>query len=87
MSYKTSPLAQDMERAQEMYANEVAVKVSTIIEAKYPLIKNQVEFVNGKNYYVQEPSNVDTQNAFYIGRLHSSLITCVRCFAVDGTLI
>jgi hypothetical protein len=43
--------------------------------------------VDGKNFRVQEPSDIDLQNAMYNGWLHASLITGVLCFSVDGTLI
>jgi hypothetical protein len=57
------------------------------IEAKYPRIRGRFGFVDGKNYHVQEPSNADLQNAMYNGWLHSTFITGVLCFGVDGTLI
>ncbi|KUF99515.1 Crossover junction endonuclease [Phytophthora nicotianae] len=44
-------------------------------------------FVDGKNYRVQEPSDVDLQNAHYNGWLHSVLITGTLCYGCDGTLI
>ena len=43
--------------------------------------------MDGKNYRVQEPSNVDLQNAMYNGWLHTVFLTGVLCFGVDGTII
>lgn len=43
------------------------------IEAKYPNIKGRFGFVDGKNFSVQKPSDVDTQNALYNGWLHAVL--------------
>jgi hypothetical protein len=57
------------------------------ITAKYPLITNRFGFVDGKNFHVMEPSNVDTQNAMYNGWLHSVLVTGVICVGVDGCII
>jgi hypothetical protein len=44
-------------------------------------------FVDGKNYAVETPSDADKQNAYYNGWLHSTLVTGVLCFGVDGTII
>lgn len=57
------------------------------IKAKYPAVKKSFGFVDGKNYKVQEPREIDLQNALYNGWLHSALITGVLCFGVDGTII
>ena len=54
------------------------------IKKIYPIIKGRFGFVDGKNYRVQEPSDVDRQNAHYNGWLHAVLITGVLCF---GTFI
>ena len=51
------------------------------------LIHNRFSFVDGKNYRVQEPTDIDIQNAMYNGWLHSVLVTGVLCFGVDGCLI
>ena len=57
------------------------------VEAKYPLLKGKFGFVDGKNFRVQKPSDIDLQNAQYNGWLHATLITGVLCFGVDGCLI
>ena len=57
------------------------------MEAKYPLLKEKFGFVDGKNFRVQKPSDIDLQNAQYNGWLHATLITGVLCFGVDGCLI
>ena len=59
----------------------------TLVEAKEPLVKNRFGFIDGKNYKVQKPSDSDTQNAYYNGWLHSTLVTNCLCFGVDGTII
>ena len=57
------------------------------VEDKFPRIIGRFGFIDGKNLKVQEPSEIDLQNAMYNGWLHSTLITGVLCFGVDGTLI
>ncbi|KAH9181972.1 hypothetical protein AeNC1_016051, partial [Aphanomyces euteiches] len=44
-------------------------------------------FLDGKNYGVQEPSSRDIQNAYYNGWLHSTFVTGVLLYGVDGTLV
>ena len=53
----------------------------------FPLVPNRFGYVDGKNLPVQEPSDVDLQNAMYNGWLHCVLVTGVLCFGCDGTLI
>jgi hypothetical protein len=48
---------------------------------------NRFGFVDGKNYSVESPTDVDKQNAFYNGWLHSTLVTGVLCFGANGTII
>jgi hypothetical protein len=62
-------------------------KWGKLVERKYPDVKGRFGFVDGKNFHVQKPSNIDHQNACYNGWLHATLITGVLCFGVDGTLI
>ncbi|KAJ3242382.1 hypothetical protein HDU77_010777, partial [Chytriomyces hyalinus] len=57
------------------------------IEEKEPLVTNKFGFIDGKNYPVQEPSNIDRQNAMYNGWLHCVLVTGVLCFGADGCII
>ncbi|KAG9408330.1 hypothetical protein AC1031_021571 [Aphanomyces cochlioides] len=44
-------------------------------------------FLDGKNYDVQEPTSSDIQNAYYNGWLHSTYVTGVLLYGVDGTLV
>ncbi|ETN03941.1 hypothetical protein PPTG_15256 [Phytophthora nicotianae INRA-310] len=60
---------------------------SKAVQAHEPLVSGVWGFVDGKNYRVQEPSDVDLQNAHYNGWLHSVLITGTLCYGCDGTLI
>jgi hypothetical protein len=60
---------------------------SVLLEEKEPLVVFKFGFVDGKNYGVQTPSDVDLQNACYNGWLHATLITGVLCFGVDGCII
>jgi hypothetical protein len=53
----------------------------------FPLVSNRFGYVDGKNLPVQEPTDVDLQNAMYNGWLHCVLVTGVLCFGCDGTLI
>ena len=81
-SLKEEPLAKirwPTKRQQREWAN--------LVQSQYSWIINRFGFVDGKNFRVQEPSDVDLQNAMYNGWLHSALITGVLCFGVDGTLI
>lgn len=55
--------------------------------AHFPLVPNRFGYVDGKNLHVQEPSDVDLQNAMYNGWLHCVFVTGVLCFGCDGTLI
>jgi len=55
--------------------------------AYFPLVPNRFGYVDGKNLPVQEPSEIDLQNAMYNGWLHCALVTGVLCFGCDGTLI
>lgn len=55
--------------------------------AYFPLVPNRFGYVDGKNLPVQEPTDVDLQNAMYNGWLHCVLVTGVLCFGCDGTLI
>ncbi len=64
---------------QQQWANKIT--------RKYPLILNRFGFVDGKNYRVKEPSEIDLQNAMYNGWLHSVLISGVLYFGVDGAII
>ncbi|RHY11309.1 hypothetical protein DYB36_005419 [Aphanomyces astaci] len=52
-----------------------------------PLVQGVFGFVDGKNLRVQEPSNVDLQNAQFNGWLHCVFVTGVLCYGLDGTLI
>ena len=53
----------------------------------FPLVSNRFGYVDGKNLPVQEPTDIDLQNAMYNGWLHCVLVTGVLCFGCDGTLI
>ena len=57
-----------------------------LVAQKSHLVTGRWGFIDGKNYRVQKPTNVDLQNAMYNGWLHSVLITGVFCFGVDGTV-
>jgi hypothetical protein len=59
---------------------------AALVKDKEPLLSGRWGFVDGKNYKVQKPTSADVQNAMYNGWLHSTLITGVFCFAVDGTV-
>lgn len=50
------------------------------------LIDGRWGFIDGKNYPVEEPTNIDLQNAMYNGWLHSVFVTGCFCFAADGTV-
>ncbi|ETV82889.1 hypothetical protein H257_04663 [Aphanomyces astaci] len=52
-----------------------------------PLVQGVFGFVDGKDLRVQEPSNVDLQNAQFNGWLHCVFVTGVLCYGLDGTLI
>ncbi|KAG9409791.1 hypothetical protein AC1031_020102 [Aphanomyces cochlioides] len=52
-----------------------------------PLVHGVFGFVDGKNFRVQSPSNIDLQNAQFNGWLHCVFVTGVLCFGLDGTLI
>ncbi|ETV73527.1 hypothetical protein H257_11652 [Aphanomyces astaci] len=56
-------------------------------EALARTLRRVFGFVDGKNLRVQEPSNVDLQNAQFNGWLHCVFVTGVLCYGVDGTLI
>jgi hypothetical protein len=58
-----------------------------MVERKNPLVKGRWGFIDGKNYQVQKPSDIDTQNAMYNGWLHSTLVTGTLCYGVDGTIV
>ena len=54
---------------------------------KETIVKGRWGFIDGKNYYVQEPSNAFVQNCHYNGWLHTVLVTGTACFSVDGVII
>ncbi|KAJ3076308.1 hypothetical protein HDU98_004292, partial [Podochytrium sp. JEL0797] len=58
-----------------------------LVNMKESLLANKFGFVDGKNYDVQSPSDIDEQNCMYNGWLHAALITGVLCFAPDGCII
>jgi hypothetical protein len=60
---------------------------STHMAEYFPLVPRRFGYVDGKNLPVQEPTDVDLQNAMYNGWLHCVLVTGVLCFGCDGTLI
>jgi hypothetical protein len=60
---------------------------SQLVENKEPLVKKRWGFIDGKNYCVQKPSDIDLQNAMYNGWLHATLITGTLCFGVDGCIV
>ena len=43
------------------------VRMALAVEAKEPIVQGRWEFIDGKNYRVQEPSNYDIQNGMYNG--------------------
>jgi len=55
--------------------------------AYFPLVPNRFGYVDGKNLPVQQPSDIDLQNAMYNGWLHCVLVTGVLAFGCDGCLI
>ncbi len=57
------------------------------VQRLYPAIHGRFGFVDGKNYHVAKPTNIDLQNAMYNGWLHEVFITGVLCFGVDGCII
>jgi hypothetical protein len=63
------------------------VDMALKVERKEEIIKGRWDFIDGKNYKVQEPSNAEHQNAMYNGWLHSVLITGVVCFSVEGLIV
>lgn len=63
------------------------VRMALAVEAKEPIIKGRWGFIDGKNYHVQEPSNVDVQNGMYNGWLHCVFVTGTVCFSADGLII
>ena len=65
---------------QRQWAAAVSAKSSTGIDGRFG-------FIDGKNYTVQRPTDVDLQNAQYNGWLHATLVTGTLCFGVDGCLI
>lgn len=66
---------------------DTQVTWGTHMQQFFPLVPNRFGYVDGKNLPVQEPSDVDLQNAMYNGWLHCVLVTGVLCFGCDGTLI
>jgi hypothetical protein len=58
-----------------------------LVELKHADVRGRWGFVDGKNYRVKKPTNVDLQNSMYNGWLHATLITGVLCFSVEGCVI
>lgn len=63
------------------------VRMALLVENKDPLVKGRWDFIDGKNYSVQEPTNFFAQNCLYNSWLHRALITGTTCFSVDGVII
>ena len=62
------------------------VEWGRMVQTKYRLLYGRWGWIDGKNHKVQQPSNAELQNAMYNGWLHSTLVTGVFCFAVDGCI-
>ncbi|KAF0714212.1 hypothetical protein AaE_011623 [Aphanomyces astaci] len=61
---------------------------ATLTNAKEPLVEGVFAFVDGENYRVQSPSNIDLQNAQFNGRVASfRLRNGLPVLGVDGTII
>ena len=89
---KAEPILKRVLRADrlariEWPTQETQIQWARLVEQKYPAISGRFGFVDGKNFSVQEPSNTDLQNAMYNGWLHTTLVTGVLCYGIDGTLI
>ncbi|KAG3079672.1 hypothetical protein PI124_g12755 [Phytophthora idaei] len=65
---------------------EIQLEWVATVRAREPLVEGVCGFVDGKNYRVQEPSDIDLQNAHYNGWLHSVLVTGTHCYGCGGTL-
>ncbi|KAG3142136.1 hypothetical protein PI126_g15179 [Phytophthora idaei] len=59
---------------------EIQLEWVATVRAREPLVEGVCGFVDGKNYRVQEPSDIDLQNAHYNGWLHSVLVTGTHCY-------
>ncbi|EGZ25124.1 hypothetical protein PHYSODRAFT_364346, partial [Phytophthora sojae] len=97
-----STLARSLRRAEEALSKtlnnyapaHIAVpspsrqnELPKLVEAQEPLLKHTFDFIDGKNFKVQQPSNADLQNAMYNGWLHSVFVTGTICFAADGCIV
>ena len=60
---------------------------ASLVSKKEPEILGRFGFIDGKNYPVADPSDIDLQNAMHNGWLMSTLITGTLCFGVDGCII
>lgn len=58
-----------------------------LVAKKNPLVQGRWGFIDGKNYHVQKPTDIDCQNAMYNGWLHATLVTGTLCYGVDGTIV
>jgi hypothetical protein len=57
------------------------------IHEAHPAVPGRFGFVDGKNLFVQEPSDVDKQNSMYNGWLHCVFVTGILVFDSRGVLI
>lgn len=57
------------------------------LEAKEPLVVGKFGFVDGKNFRVKQPSDVERQNAEYNGWLGSVFVTGTLLFGPDGCIL
>lgn len=62
-------------------------RFAELLEAKEPLVVRKFGFVDGKNFRVKQPSDVELQNAQYNGWLHSVLVTGTLLFGPDGCIL
>lgn len=60
---------------------------AALLEEKEPLVVGKFGFVDGKNFKVKEPSDVEAQNAQYNGWLGAVFVTGTLLFGPDGCIL
>jgi hypothetical protein len=57
------------------------------VEKKEPLLKGWWGFIDGKNYQVQKPTDIDLQNAMYNGMIIINFINFIKDFLIYNIIL
>jgi hypothetical protein len=68
-------------------SKELQVEFVEKLAEKEPLVLHKFGFVDGKNFRIKEPSNIEEQNAHYNGWLGNVYVTGTLLYGPDGCIL